>query len=396
MRGVRGEVLGYPVEIEPGYKVDTRLVEPIAAGYCFPDLKLSFSFRSSNGVPSGVAEGGLVDRGEIDEKMLTTFAGLSDNVHMHRTAEELRDCVFLSEHKWDSRIRPDQLVCYAGVLQSLPTYEKRLITIVARPDQKIEAETTLVSVPTTHLYWEDVYEILAHAHSPDPLLAEFVDFMKAKNLNPGAPIDAATMRWFLASISFKRQLIRYSDKLLNEYDWSIIPEPYRAKRKVNDKWGRVALDFKGAEWFPTIALGFLYDPTDHRVTLTAPVESIDLFMRIEAEPDTSEDCEKVLSTLRQKAEQLRLLGPRVLLRDDPGNGNSFSLLMVQESLQSAVGKFSEERAQIEAIYYKLHGWASCLFEDKRIEELLNNLKSSGLPVDPPEPDLVSESKGNVQ
>src|ERR1700675_1089354 len=63
------KVLGYPVEIEPGYKVDTRLVEPTATGYCFPDLKLSFSFRSSNGVSSGVAEASLVDRGEVD-KML--------------------------------------------------------------------------------------------------------------------------------------------------------------------------------------------------------------------------------------------------------------------------------------------------------------------------------------
>jgi hypothetical protein len=111
-------------------------------------------------------------------------------------------------------------------------------------------------------------------------------------------------------------------------------------------------------------------------------------MRIEAEPNTSKDCEKVLSALRQKAEQLRLLGTRVLVRDDPGNGNSYSLLMVQESLQSTVGKFSEERAQIEAIYHKLHDWACCLFGDRLVEELLTNLRP-GLPIDPPEPALVS-------
>jgi hypothetical protein len=296
-------------------------------------------------------------------------------------------CSF-SEHKFDSISRPDQLVCYERVLRSLTANEKRLITIVARPDQKRAAETTFVSVPTTHLFWEDVYKILEHADSGDPMLAEFVDFMKAKNLNPGTPIEAPTMRAFLASISFKQQLMRYSDKLINEYDWSIIPEAYRSKRKVNDKWRRVALDFKSAASFPTIALGFLYDPSDHRVTLTAPVESIDLFMRIEAEPNTSKDCEKVLSALRQKAEQLRLLGTRVLVRDDPGNGNSYSLLMVQESLQSTVGKFSEERAQIEAIYHKLHDWACCLFGDRLVEELLTNLRP-GLPIDPPEPALVS-------
>jgi hypothetical protein len=43
-----------------------------------------------------------------------------------------------------------------------------------------------------------VYEILEQADSGDPLLAEFVDFMKVKNLNPGTPIEAPTMRAFLA------------------------------------------------------------------------------------------------------------------------------------------------------------------------------------------------------
>jgi hypothetical protein len=45
------KVLGYPVEIKPGYNVDTRSAEPTATGNCFPDLKLTFSFRRSIGVP---------------------------------------------------------------------------------------------------------------------------------------------------------------------------------------------------------------------------------------------------------------------------------------------------------------------------------------------------------
>jgi hypothetical protein len=103
-----------------------------------------------------------------------------------------------------------------------------------------------------------------------------------------------------------------------------------------------------------------------------------------------------LSILRQKAEQLRLLGPRVLLRDDPGNGNSYSLLMVQESLQSAVGKFSDERAQIEAIYHKLHGWAACLFEDKLVEDLLTRLRPALRSTDPLEPALVLDAESSDQ
>ena len=56
--------------------------------------------------------------------------------------------------------------------------------------------------------------------------------------------------------------------------------------------GKGRLDFKSADRFTTIALGFLYDPNDHRVTLTAPEERIDLFMRIEADPNTNKNDDK--------------------------------------------------------------------------------------------------------
>src|SRR4029077_11692566 len=114
-------VLGYEVEIEPDYLLTTRLVEATANGNCFPDLKLIF--HTSSGI---------------------------------RYA-------FLSEHKWDSDIRPDQLVCYAAVLNSLVADEKRLVTIVAHPGQKRDAERTKVSLPAVHLLWEDVYAIVKAA-----------------------------------------------------------------------------------------------------------------------------------------------------------------------------------------------------------------------------------------
>jgi hypothetical protein len=75
----------------------------------------------------------------------------------------------------------------------------------------------------------------------------------------------------------------------------------------------------------------------------------------------------------------------VLIRDDLGNGNRFSLVMAQVSLQSVIGELGEERAQIEAIYHKFHDWLSCVFGDKRIEELLNSLRTSDSPTDGAEP-----------
>ncbi len=343
-------VLGYDVEIKPDYLVTTRVVEATANGNCFPDLRLIF-----------------------------------------RTSSDIL-YAFLSEHKWDSDIRPDQLVCYAAVLNSIEADKKCLITIVAQPRQKKDAEGTKVNVPAVHLLWEDVYEVLKAADSQDLLLAEFVEFMKAKNLNAGPPIESSTMRAFLESVGFKQQLIRCSNKLLIEYDWSAIPKTFFT-RAVGDRWGRVALDFRGEDRFPTLAVGFLFDTPDHRVTLTAPRESIDLFLRIEADPNINRNSESVLSVLREKAKQLRLLGPRVLLRDDDGNGNEYSLLMAQEGLNSLISELYEERAQIEAIYHKLYSWVSCLFEDKSLEDMLTSLRSSGLAIDPSEITPAPELQG---
>jgi hypothetical protein len=214
---------------------------------------------------------------------------------------------------------------YGTVLDSFDVDERRLVTMVERPDQKRAAEMAPVRVQATHLLWEDVYEMLQDIDGQDALLAEFIGFMKMEDLNPGPPIEAQTMREFLASTNFKPQLIRYASKLLNGYDWSCIPWRYRSIPEVRDRYGRIALEFKTAGWNPTLTVGFLYDPSDHRVTFTAPGESIDLFLRLECDPIANKDAEISLNSLREKAKLLRVLGPRVLLRGDNGNGNGYSL-----------------------------------------------------------------------
>lgn len=113
-------------------------------------------------------------------------------------------------------------------------------------------------MPATHLLWDDVNEILKHVDHQDPLLAEFVDFMKSKNLCPGPPIESQIMRAFafLASISFKPQLERYATKLFNQYDWSVIPERFRSDSEARDRWGRMALEFETAGCNPSLEAGF--------------------------------------------------------------------------------------------------------------------------------------------
>jgi hypothetical protein len=328
-----GGVIGSPVQIEPGYDVTTRAVERLNGKRCYPDLGLFF--RTSEGVCWRI----------------------------------------FSEHKWDSEVRSDQLIEYANILShSQVASEKRLVTIVAQPKQKRYAEATQLCIPYVHFLWEEVYEIIKQAKSREPLFVQFLEFMKTQNLNPGLPIQTETIRAFLASATFKSQLTRYAGKLLNEYDWSIVPEAYRLNPKVSDRWGRVGLEFTTPGWNPTLTVGFLYDPQDHRVMFTAPGESIDLFLRLEADPVANKDAGAALTALDQKANSLRGLGPRVLLRGEDGNGNKYSLLIAQESLGSLIGQLNQERAQIDAIYARLSSWLSCLFEDKSLENALRTLK----------------------
>jgi hypothetical protein len=326
-------MLGREIKIE-GYELETRLVERLPGRIRFPDLKLLL--HASDG---------------------KTYA-------------------IISEHKWDSHIRPEQLLDYEQILGLIAADHRHLITIVARADQRRDAQSAPASLPTiqrTHLLWEDVYQVLKHLNKQDPLLNEFLKFMESNSLNPGQAIDSQTMRAFLASSDFKAQLTRYTTKLFHEYNWEIIPARYRKKIEIRDKYGRVGIEFRTAGWNPALTLGFLYDPRNHAVTLTSPSESIDLFFRIEADPRTNGKIDEVLALLGQKAKSLSE-GAKAHIRDEPGNGNSWTLLIVQQSLASVIAGASEEREQIEAIYSRLHEWLKCLFEDPSIEKSLSRLK----------------------
>jgi hypothetical protein len=342
-------VLGREVKIE-GYELITRLVERLPGRIRFPDLKLLL--HASDG---------------------KTYA-------------------IISEHKWDSHIRPEQLLDYEQILGLIAADHRHLVTIVARADQRRDAQSApsaLTTIQRTHLLWEDVYQVLEHLNKQDPLLNEFLKFMESNSLNPGQAIKSETMRAFLASSDFKAQLTRYTTKLFHEYNWEIIPARYRKKIEIRDKYGRIGIEFRTAGWNPTLTLGFLYDPRDHAVTLTSPSESIDLFFRIEADPRTNGKIDEVLALLGQKA---RLLseGAKAHIRDEPGNGNSWTLLIVQQSLASVIAGASEEREQIEAIYNRLHEWLNYLFAEASIEESLTSLKPIRSAIEP-ESDAASET-----
>jgi hypothetical protein len=334
-------VLGREIKIV-GYELDTRSVERLPGRTRFPDLKM--------------------------------LLHVSDG----------KTYLIISEHKWDSAIRQPQLADYEEILESITADCRHLVTIVARADQKKAAQLAPTKSPTiqrTHLLWEDVYRVLKHLDRRDSLPNEFLEFMESNSLNPGQPINSETMRAFLASSDFKAQLTRYT-KLLHEYDWEAIPTRYRAKPEIRDRFGRVAIEFRTPGWNPALAVGFLYDIRDHLVELTSPNESVDLFLRIEADPRTNEKIDDVLALLRQKAQILSANEAKALIRDEPENGNRWTLLIVQQSLASVITGASDERAQLEAIYNRIHEWLACVFDDVAIERALGTLKPIKSAIEP--------------
>jgi hypothetical protein len=157
-------------------------------------------------------------------------------------------------------------------------------------------------------------------------------------------------------------------------DWTSVPERYRSEPEVRDRFGRVGIEFQTAGWNPALAIGFLYDIRDHMVSLTAPAESVDLFLRIEADPRTNPQIDDILGLLREKGKLLSAKGPKVLTRNEQGNGNLWTHLFAQQSLLSVADNGLEERGQIEAIYNRLHEWTECLFGDGSVEKPLSKLK----------------------
>jgi hypothetical protein len=208
------------------------------------------------------------------------------------------------------------------------------------------------------------------------LLKEFLFFMKTQGLGPVAAVTAEKLKAFVESNDLLSQLSVFCRKLADEYKWEIIPARYHGKAPlpVENRWGRVGIEFAGANWSPTVTLGFLYSDADHKVPLTDPSRSIDLFLRIEANPRLNPNPESLLLVLRQKIPTLLQRADRASVKDDPSNGNPHTLLIVQRSLAKELSGIQETHAQLEKIHETLSGWLSALFQDGTLEPDLVKLK----------------------
>ena len=208
-------------------------------------------------------------------------------------------------------------------------------------------------------------------------LKDFLHFMNAQGLGPVPPVTPEKIKAFIESTDLVFQLSVFCRKLADEYQWHSIPARYHSEPPlpVEDRYGRVAIEFVGANWTPGINLGFLYSNLDHRVPLTDPQNSIDLFLRIEISPKPSSNFEPTIRVLRQKLPKLNEISGQALIKGDRENRNSHTLIIVQQSLINVLSGITETHAQLERIHQTLESWISVLFQDGLLESELVKLKA---------------------
>ncbi|UCI17746.1 hypothetical protein FJ970_21905 [Mesorhizobium sp. B2-1-8] len=303
------------------------------------------------------------------------YSSIYPDVHVSGYDIEENKFNLVVEHKWDSPCSLLQLKRYAKLRKA---GERSFLAFVcASAHEKKVADrfpkTDFDGLSYKAVLWRDVYRILCSISTKDRLIEEFLYFMNMEGLGPGRAITVLEMQAFIAARGFKGQLDRYCQRLLNEYEWNCIPQKYHYAPKVHDAWGRTAIVFSESTWKPAIAIGFLYDPTDHGVQLINPEKGIDLAIRVHANPANSSPT-KMLELLEQRAGELRKQGAVVHTKNQPGNNNKHTLILVRRSLGDVLLETATEDEQIEAIYAQLEKWCLTLFADPKLLDAFAALK----------------------
>lgn len=267
----------------------------------------------------------------------------------------------LSEHKWNSHCNDNQLSRYLNVARGQP-----VVFIGANRRQIAEAQRTL---RRNCFLWEEVYCALDGVAEKTDILQQFLVFMKTHQLTPGKPITLTQMQAYLQSGGFVQSLERAAEKLSSEREWDFIPARFHLEKQVRNRFGRVAIEFATHGWRPTVTVGFLIDPRDHRVSFTNSNKGIDLMLRIEAMPLVLQGAEPALTLLKRKRPELMKTASSVLLLKDPGNGNGHSLILVRTSLWDVIANAANESEQLEIVFAHLKRWLQVLFEDGELERV---------------------------
>jgi hypothetical protein len=130
----------------------------------------------------------------------------------------------------------------------------------------------------------------------------------------------------------------------------------------------VGIRFETEQWRPALTVGFLYDETDHKVTFVNRDKGIDLLLRIEAMPKDSKNVQPALAVLDGKRKALKRSAASVLLKGEHGNGNAYSVLIVQDCLADVIENANTLEDQLAAIHGRLTTWLRVLFDDGSLEK----------------------------
>lgn len=278
--------------------------------------------------------------------------------------------IIYSEHKWRADCDPGQLQNYFDVAKRRSP-SARVIFIGSTHDQLQTARRTRLGTEKQELngcfLWEDVFRALDAVQESDEILNQFLEFMKTHGLNPGECLTLSRIQAYLQSTGFEQSLERAANKLLSDCEWSVIPARFHTHKQVKNRFGRIAVEFATPQWRPTITIGFLINPKDHKVTFTNPSKGIDLMLRIEAMPQVLQGAEAAKLALRKKIPELQRVAASVLLVGERGNGNSHSLLLVRSCLWDVVEAGQTDTEQFEQICNRLDSWLKILFEDGELE-----------------------------
>jgi hypothetical protein len=273
------------------------------------------------------------------------------------------------EHKWDSPCNHGQLKRYRKVAEARGKHG-RLVFVCANVAQRSLADKCFADKYCKCFLWEDVFTTLNGLANKSAMLKEFLDFMKTHGLSPGEPLTVETMRAFLHASNFLKSLLSMASKLRYNYPWTVIPKRFHAKTRVHDAYGRVGIRFETDEWKPALTVGFLYDETNHKVKLVNREKGIDLLLRIEAEPENTRNIQPALAVLNDKRKALLKTAASVLLKGERGNGNAYSVLIMQDCLGDVIATAKTEGEQLEVIHKRLMTWLQVLFGDGVLEKAL--------------------------
>lgn len=290
----------------------------------------------------------------------------------------------ICEHKWKAQVSHSQLEKYAKAFGKGEVRHLALVYANERDRFVANQFSPAPGISYGSWKWEEVFSALSAIGEPEPMLQEFLGFLREVGLSPGKPImkkESIECAQGKANSqngrAFRKKLLRYCKKLAHEFDWSCIPSFFENQYDGRDSYGRCIFGRFREDIGPHLTLGFYYDISDHKLAFLNPREGIDLNIRLIARPNRNRSVEPVLDCLRTRIPELNRNSATVHLRDDPANGNNHTLFIARRVLSEVIDDSQTESQQIEKIYGQLKSWCSALFSDDSVMKHLMTIKGHG-------------------